>query len=81
MNHLVDAYANVNDLPSCISTFKRIQEMELEPDMYSYSALIKAFVKSQQLEPALVIFNKMKTNNMIPSQVKYTKNVNHVTEY
>ncbi|KAI8878877.1 TPR-like protein [Backusella circina FSU 941] len=68
MNHLLDAYANVNDLASCISSFKKIQDMGLEPDVYSYSGLIKAFVKSQQLEPALVIFNKMKKNNIIPSQ-------------
>ncbi|GAA5812362.1 hypothetical protein MFLAVUS_005814 [Mucor flavus] len=68
VNHLMDAYANTNNIEQTISTFKRLDELNLKPDIYSYGSLIKAFVASKRLEDAFIIFEKMKKTAMIPSQ-------------
>lgn len=73
VNHLMDAYANTNNIEQTISTFKRLDELNLKPDIYSYGSLIKAFVASKRLEDAFIIFEKMKKTAMIPSQVKKEK--------
>lgn len=69
VNHLIDAYANVNDLSQAISAFKRLREYNLKPDIYTYSSIIKAFVASKRIDDALVIFERMKNSPIIPSQV------------
>ncbi|CEG74377.1 hypothetical protein RMATCC62417_09607 [Rhizopus microsporus] len=68
VNHLIDAYANVNDLPQAISAFKRLRKYNLKPDIYTYSSIIKAFVASKRIDDALVIFERMKNSSIIPSQ-------------
>ncbi|KAG2225433.1 hypothetical protein INT45_010069, partial [Circinella minor] len=73
-NHLMDAYANVNDVEKTIQVYKKIKEDEgLQPDIYSYSTLIKAFIESNQLEDAFIIFDKMKSSDMIPTQPIFSK--------
>jgi pentatricopeptide repeat protein len=66
----MDAYANTNNLEETITTFKRIDEFGLKPDIFSYGSLIKAFVINKRLDDAFIIFEKMKKTSMVPSQVK-----------
>lgn len=68
-NHLIDAYANANDLKHVISTFKKLKECGLKPDIYTYGSIIKAFVVNQRIDDAIVVFEKMKDHSIIPSQV------------
>ena len=68
-NHLIDAYANANDLKHVISTFKKLKECGLKPDIYTYGSIIKAFVVNQRMDDAIVVFEKMKDHSIIPSQV------------
>ncbi|KAG1505344.1 hypothetical protein G6F47_004064 [Rhizopus delemar] len=67
-NHLIDAYANANDLKHVISTFKKLKECGLKPDIYTYGSIIKAFVVNQRIDDAIVVFEKMKDHSIIPSQ-------------
>ena len=70
----MDAYANANDVEKTIQVYKKMKEEEgLEPDIYSYSTLIKAFIQSNQLEDAFIIFDKMKHSDMIPTQPIFSK--------
>lgn len=69
VNHLMDAYANVNDLEKTISTFRKIEECGLKPDVFTFGTLVKAFVTNNRLDDALVILDKIKTFNITPSQV------------
>lgn len=69
-NHLMDAFANANNLEQTIATFKRIAELDLEPDVFTYGILIKAFVVNKRLDDAFVLFEKMKNSSIIPSQVR-----------
>lgn len=71
INHLMDAYANTNDLEHTIATFKRVDELGLKPDIFTYGTLVKAFVINKRLDDAFVLFEKMKDSSIIPSQVKY----------
>lgn len=66
----MDAYANNNQLEETIATFKRLDEMNLKPDIFTYGSLIKAFVTNKRLDDAFVIFEKLKKTAMVPSQVK-----------
>ncbi|KAG2198421.1 hypothetical protein INT47_008998, partial [Mucor saturninus] len=68
VNHLMDAYANCNDLEQTIATYKKLDQLDLKPDIFSYGSLVKAFVANKRLDDALVIFEKMKKTSMIPSQ-------------
>ncbi|RCH79129.1 hypothetical protein CU098_003011, partial [Rhizopus stolonifer] len=43
-NHLIDAYANTNNVKKVIATFKKLKEHNLKPDVYTYATIIKAFV-------------------------------------
>lgn len=65
----MDAYANSNNLEQTIATFKRLDQLNLKPDIFSYGSLVKAFVSNKRLDDAFVIFEKMKKTSMIPSQV------------
>lgn len=65
----MDAYANCNDLEKTINTFKRLDQLNLKPDIFSYGSLVKAFVANKRLDDAFVIFEKMKKTSMVPSQV------------
>ena len=70
----MDAYANVKDVEKTIQVYKKMKENEgLQPDIYSYSTLIKAFIESNQLEDAFIIFDKMKNSDMIPTQPIFSK--------
>lgn len=71
----MDAYANNNQLEETIATFKRLDEMNLKPDIFTYGSLIKAFVTNKRLDDAFVIFEKLKKTVMVPSQVKKKKKV------
>lgn len=66
----MDAYANDHKLEEAISTFKRLDELNLKPDIFTYGSLIKAFVSNKRLDDAFIIFEKLKKTSMIPSQVK-----------
>ncbi|KAI9484952.1 hypothetical protein BDB00DRAFT_852371 [Zychaea mexicana] len=66
-NHLMDAYANANDVDGAIQVYKRVKE-HLVPDMYTYATLIKAFIQGSRLEDACVVFERMKRSDMIPTQ-------------
>ncbi|KAI8384179.1 hypothetical protein BD560DRAFT_385227 [Blakeslea trispora] len=68
VNHLMDAYANTNNLDQVVSLFKGLDHMGLKADMYTYASLIKAFVGNKRLDDAFVLFEKMKEMTLIPSQ-------------
>ncbi|CAO3628640.1 unnamed protein product [Cunninghamella blakesleeana] len=67
-NHLMDAYANTNDVDQVINVYKRINEEGLQPDVFSYSSLVKVLTKDARLDDAFVIFHQMKKLNIIPTQ-------------
>ncbi|KAI9243747.1 hypothetical protein BDA99DRAFT_316006 [Phascolomyces articulosus] len=65
----MDAYANTNDVEKTIEVYQRIKEdKDLQPDVYTYSTLIKAFIQSNHLDDAFIIFDRMKQSSMIPTQ-------------
>ncbi|CEP14998.1 hypothetical protein [Parasitella parasitica] len=68
VNHLMDAYANTNNVEQTIATFKRLDDLNLKPDVFTYGALVKAFVIHKRLDDAFVVFEKMKNSSIIPSQ-------------
>ncbi|KAG1113067.1 hypothetical protein G6F42_014564 [Rhizopus arrhizus] len=68
VNHLMDAYANTNNVEQAVATFKRVDQLGLKPDIFTYGTLVKAFVTNKRLDDAFVIFEKMKDASIIPSQ-------------
>ncbi|KAI8987618.1 hypothetical protein BDF20DRAFT_832530 [Mycotypha africana] len=68
VNHLMDAYANTNDLNQTIAIFKRLKEFNLKPDVYSYGILIKAFVANKRMDDAMVVFEQIKKSSVVPTQ-------------
>ncbi|KAI9305310.1 hypothetical protein BJ944DRAFT_282404 [Cunninghamella echinulata] len=67
-NHLMDAYANTNNVNQVVNVFKRINQEGLTPDVYSYSSMIKALTMDTRLEDAFIVFKQMKKLNLIPTQ-------------
>ncbi|KAI7902659.1 uncharacterized protein BX663DRAFT_65437 [Cokeromyces recurvatus] len=68
----MDAYANVNDLDNVLSTFKRIESLNLEPDVYTYAIILKAFVENKRLDDAFIVFEYLKENGIILSQPAFS---------
>lgn len=66
---MLDAYANAQQVEGAIGVFRRIKENGLEPDMYSYSTLIKAFVQDARVDDAFIVFENMKKLGLYSSQV------------
>ncbi|KAI9485675.1 MAG: hypothetical protein EXX96DRAFT_546020 [Benjaminiella poitrasii] len=69
INHLMDAYANVNDLEHVLSIYQRLESFGLEADIYTYAIVIKAFVEAKRLDDAFIIFEHLKKNSIVPNQV------------
>lgn len=70
VNHLMDAYASANNVEQTVATFKKLDQLGMKPDIYTYGTLVKAFVTNKRLDDAFVIFEKMKDASIIPSQVR-----------
>ncbi|ORZ20406.1 hypothetical protein BCR42DRAFT_488925 [Absidia repens] len=75
-NHLMDAYANVDNVEQVVAVFKRLGENDLSPDVYSYSSLIKVLVQASRLDDAFIVFDRMKAADTTPTQPIFANLIN-----
>ncbi|KAI9357020.1 hypothetical protein DFJ73DRAFT_657386 [Zopfochytrium polystomum] len=72
-NGLMDAYANVGDIKNAAQIFQRIRiSKSMQPDVVSFSILIKACVTGLDLAGAFKVYNNMKQRGIAPNLPIYT---------
>ncbi|CAO3592533.1 unnamed protein product [Absidia cylindrospora] len=75
-NHLMDAYANTDNVEQVVAVFKRLDENGLSPDVYSYSSLVKVLVQASRLDDAFIVFDRMKVADTTPTQPIFANLIN-----
>ncbi|KAJ1658481.1 hypothetical protein IWQ61_002280 [Dispira simplex] len=71
--HLMDAYANRNNLRGVIATLRRAEQAELPLGIHCYGVLIKSYVRALRLEDALAVYDILKKRGIRPTQPIYTQ--------
>ncbi|KAJ1970053.1 hypothetical protein IWQ62_000213 [Dispira parvispora] len=71
--HLMDAYANRNNLRGVITTLRRAEQAEIPVGIHCYGVLIKSYVRALRLDDALAVYDILKKKGIRPTQPIYTQ--------
>lgn len=69
-NVMMDTFASIGDVENCLATYRFMRNIDIIPDGYTVSAILKAYVQADRLNDAIVSLHEMfKSGISIPSTV------------
>lgn len=70
-NKEISQAAQTGDIEKAKSILEKIKELKLQPNLHTYSWLMQAFVKKNQLDKALEVFKKIQEGHLKPDHLTY----------
>jgi len=74
-NCVLDACVQCGKVDAAVSHFQEMRELEMV-DVVSYNTLLKAFLKSGQIQKARALLSEMSANGVAPNKVTYNEMLN-----